>query len=143
MGRKKTGKSDRVKQLYESGRSIEEIARELGYKTSSVKTILGCKGVKRRKFTRDYHDTIAAMAAVGKSTQEIAGCVGISAYSISKYMHEAGIRDRSRQHQAVSEEMMERMLDNLQFAEERPPVVKKVECGGKRWVDVTDYYLGW
>lgn len=137
MGRKKSGKSDKVMKLYESGSSIEEIAKELGYKKSSVKTILGKAGLQRRKFAKNYHETIVRMSDEGKSVREIAEVIGMSYVTTSNYMQETGIR---RKNYRVSPTEEERIV-NMQFAV-RKPVVRKVIYSGRVWVDVTEVIAG-
>ncbi len=138
MGRTKTGKSDMVKQLYESGSSIEEIAIQLGYKPSSVKAILHHKGVRRKKMAKHYHDEIEQMAEEGKSIYEIAKEIGLCTHTVGDYIYKTGMRQKG--FRATSEESG---ICNLQFAEERKPVIEKVIHGGKVWEDITELYLGW
>lgn len=137
MGRAKTGKRELVKQLYESGSSIEEIAKRLGYQISSVKAILSQTGVKRKKMAKDYHEEIAGMVNEGRKVSEIAAKIGLSHATVSTYIHRTGMR--SKVFRANPEEPE---LQDLMFAKERIPIIEKVTCGGKRWEDVTDLYIG-
>lgn len=138
MGRTKTGKSDRVKQLYESGSSIEEIAIKLGYKPSSVKAILHHKGVRRKKMAKHYHNEIEQMVEEGKSIHEIAKKIELSTRTVGDYIYKTGMKEKG--FRATSEELE---MCNLQFAEERKPVIEKVIYRGKAWEDITELYLGW
>lgn len=69
---------NKIIQLYESGRSIKAIAREIGLSEYKVRKILISEGV----ITSDYQAKINQLAADGKSAAEIAEILGASEKNI-------------------------------------------------------------
>lgn len=128
-----------MRQLHEEGKTIEEIAKETGYKVGSVKVMLNKSGVKRAKTIDPFMPTIIEMHKNGITVKEIAKKVGFNASYVSHVLCKNGYRKINKD-RTVSEVTMNKR--KLVYADNTIKIPKLVE-GGKRYWDVTACIVPW
>lgn len=123
----------KMRQLYEEGKTMDEIAEATGYKASSVKVMLKKGGVNRERKIEPYMPTIITMRKNGVSIKEIAEEVGFNASYISHLLCEIGYR-KVRKDRAPSEPSVDE--SKLVYADNTIRI-PRVVIGGKVYLDVT------
>lgn len=137
MRRKTEENLNKIRQLYESGKTIPEIAAETGYKESSVNALLCKTGICRKTRRIDqYIPTMIAMRKNGASIKEIAEEVGFNEAYISQALCKAGCRKVEKNRAPVETSIDE---NNLVYADNTKRITRVVFYG-KRYLDVTAFY---
>ena len=132
--RKKTEEAlNKMRQLHEEGKTIEEIAEATGYKASSVNTMLGKTGVQRTRKIDPYMPTIIEMRKNGVSVKEIAEEVGFNASYVSHVLCKVGYR-KVRKDRTPSESSID--TEKLVYADNTVKI-PRIVIGGKKYLDVT------
>ena len=127
---------NKMRQLHEAGKSIEEIAEVTGYKTSSVKVMLNKGGVKRAKKIEPFMPTIIAMRKNGASVKKIAEEVGFNATYISHVLCKEGYQ-KVKKNRTPSEATVNKR--KLIYADNTVKI-SRVVVGGKKYLDVTELF---
>lgn len=132
--RKETEKAiNKMRQLHEEGKTIEEIAEVTGYKVGSVKVMLSKGGVCRAKKIDPFMPTIIAMRKNGASVKEIAEEVGFNASYVSHVLCKVGYR-KVRKDRTPSEPVVDER--KLVYADNTIKI-PRVVIDGKKYLDVT------
>lgn len=132
--RKETEKAiNKMRQLHEEGKTIEEIAETTGYKVGSVKVMLNRAGVKRAKKIDPFMPTIIEMHKNGITVKEIAKKVGFNASYVSHVLCKNGYRKINKDRTVSEVTMNKRKLVYADHTIKIPRVV----IGGKKYLDVT------
>lgn len=124
---------NKMRQLHEEGKTIEEIAEATGYKVGSVKVMLSKGGVNRAKKIDSFMPTIIAIRKNGASVKEIAEEVGFNASYVSHVLCKEGYR-KVRKDRTPSEPVVDER--KLVYADNTVKI-PRVVIGGKKYLDVT------
>lgn len=124
-----------MRNLYESGSSIEAIAEATGYKTDSVNQLLSQAGIVRRRRISDDEQRIVEMRRSGKKLNEISKATGWNPATISKYLCRIGCNKNATW---SSKENASELVDEsrLVFAEKRQEKIERFFDNGIRYVTV-------
>lgn len=133
-------KRKKVIDMYYAGLPFSEIAKETGYKETSVRSILSQEGLcYRQKVLDKKHAEVIRLCNEGMSNTKISKVTGYSEGTISSILIKYGVR-RYIKHDTYDEDDID--TSSLQFAIERKPKFEKVICNGKEYTDITDAIVG-
>lgn len=124
----------KVKELYEQGMDVKDIAEEFSVSDTTIKKDLRSLGVVSRRKTaiNANRDMIISMYKEGRSFKDIGQAVGFSYTTVRSLLVEWGY------HESAIPVKLE-IDENTIFAEERPKVVP-CEIYGKKYLDVTEVF---
>ena len=135
--RRSTENRNKIKELYESGNTFEEISAETGYKVSSIKTILCSLSVRYGKDNNEAYAKALQMRKDGKLIKDISKEVGINEGSLSTYFCKNGLRTKGED-TIPKEETNVDYADIESLSHAQPRMARIYNDGGKKWVDVTE-----
>lgn len=121
--------------LYKAGYSRQEIADATGYSKSYVERIIYAINGPAEKKTLSEADReqILKLRAEGKTIQKIAQTVGYSMSTVQKCLKD--------QREAEEEGQPEESPSKFTMAT-RKPQIKRTVINGKKYADVSEFYLG-
>lgn len=124
-----------VHRLYKAGYSRQEIADATGYSKSYVERIIYAINGPAEKKTLNEADReqILKLRGEGKTIQEIAKEVGFSMSTVQKCLND--------QREAEEEGQPEEFPSKFTMAT-RKPQIKRTVINGKKYADVSEFYLG-
>lgn len=125
---------NKVRTMHANGMTIPQMAKELGYKESSMGVMLRQAGIRRKVDADDYLEQMIQMRSEGKTTKEISDATGLTMAWVSKKLVGAGCR-KTINHDIPREPEIDE--SKLTYAKPRKAPEKVVE-GGKRWIDMTE-----
>lgn len=125
---------NKVRTMHANGMTIPQMAKELGYKESSMGVILRQAGIRRKVDADDYLEQMIRMRSDGKTTKEISDATGLTIAWVSKKLVGAGCR-KTIAHDIPREPVIDE--SKLTYAKPRKAPERMVE-GGKRYVDILD-----
>lgn len=84
----------KARQLYESGKSYQKVAEEMGFCKETIKELVKCAGgetrSKRTKYPQEYIDEIGDLFVRGISLEDLAKKYGLSKKSLKWALHHYG-----------------------------------------------------
>lgn len=121
--------------LYKAGYSRQEIADATGYSKSYVERIIyAINGPAEKKTLREAdREQILKLRGEGKTIQKIAKEVGFSMSTVQKCLKD--------QREAEEEGQPEEFPSKFTMAT-RKPQIKRTVINGKKYADVSEFYLG-
>lgn len=124
-----------VHRLYKAGYSRQEIADATGYSKSYVERIIyAINGPAEKKtLSESDREQILKLRAEGKTIQEITKEVGFSMSTVQKCLKD--------QREAEEEGQPEEFPSKFTMAT-RKPQIKRTVINGKKYADVSEFYLG-
>lgn len=124
-----------VHRLYKAGYSRQEIADATGYSKSYVERIIYAINGPAEKKTLNEADReqILKLRSEGKTIQKIAKEVGFSMSTVQKCLKD--------QKEIEEEKQPEEFLSKFTMAT-RKPQIKRTVINGKKYADVSEFYLG-
>lgn len=132
-------KKKKIYELYESGKTIEEISEQTGYKESTVRTYINKAGYNRKIYFDDMVENILKMRKEGKPLREIARETGLSESTISNRLCKLGYHQYTKR--GVEESREEYELSKLTYAKKEKPRIYTVFCQNKKYLDITEVVL--
>ena len=125
-----------VKQMFKSGKSVDEIKEATGYKWNTIKIILNKSGISYATKVKYDYTGVEEMKRDGMSITEIGKVTGIPRNCISTYL----CRNEDAENKQViprSDFMTDEEIAKLPHAK---PIMKHifVDNNGKKWVDTTE-----
>lgn len=129
-----------IKNMYESGKSIQEIASFLGYKTETVNQLLSKTGINRSHRISNYSAKIIEMRKNGARVEDIAKEIGFNRASVCKFLRKAGYgKYRIVEVNKLEEEAL--INENTVYAKDKQIIFRKIVIDGKRYIDVTEAFI--
>ena len=121
--------------LYKAGYSRQEIADATGYSKSYVERIIyAINGPAERKaLSETDREQILKLRGEGKTIQKIAQTVGYSMSTVQKCLKD--------QRETEEKEQPEEFPSKFTMAT-RKPQIKRTVINGKKYADVSEFYLG-
>lgn len=132
-------KKKEIYELYESGKTIEEISKQTGYKESTVRIYINKAGYNRKIYFDDMVENILKMRKEGKPLREIARETGLSEGTISTRLCKMGYHQYINR--GVEESREEYELSKLTYAIKTKPKIYPIISDGKRYIDITEVIL--
>lgn len=132
-------KKKEIYELYESGKTIEEISEQTGYKESTVRTYINKAGYNKKKFFDDCIKEILKMRSEGKSLREISQKTGLAESTLSNRLCKLGYHQYTKR--GVEESREEYELSKLTYAKKEKPRIYTVFCQNKKYLDITEVVL--
>lgn len=132
-------KKKEIYELYESGKTIEEISEQTGYKESTVRTYINKAGYNKKKFFDDCIKEILKMRNEGKSLREISQKTGLAESTLSNRLCKLGYHQYTKR--GVEENREEYDLSKLTYAIKTKPKIYPIISDGKRYIDITEVIL--
>lgn len=123
-----------MREMYESGSSIEAIAEATGYKVNSVRQLLPQAGIIRQRNINDIGAQVVQMRNEGMKLDQISRMTGYSVPALSQYLCKVGCnKNRTWTEDECEEEIDE---SRLVFAEPRHEKIERFFINGIRYVTV-------
>lgn len=126
-----------VTELYEKGFSRKQIAETTGYSKSYVDLIIRQQNgpQKRRAISKEQEKVILSLNKQGKSLREIGAVVGFS---------QSAVRTCIKKHEEAEQVKSGEPEPDLPVLEraEKIPRKRGICINGKKYVDVSEFYLG-
>lgn len=123
-----------MREMYESGSSIEAIAEATGYKVNSVRQLLPQIGIIRQHSIKDIGKQVVQMRNEGMKLDQISRMTGYSVPALSQYLCKVGCnKNRTWTEDECEEEIDE---SRLVFAEQRHEKIERFFINGIRYVTV-------
>lgn len=113
---------ERIVELYKAGRSVAEIADEIGYRTASVHRVLRRNGVGRRNVD---DQAVIELYNAGKPIAEIAMSTKSSWTSVYRVLDKHGVPRR----RGIEADRQERIIELYLAGTTLPEIVRQVGCG--------------
>ena len=134
-------KRQQLKEMHNAGKSTKEIADALGYKESSVKSILCQEGIRKKKGAEVDTEVLIGMRQNGKTLEEISRATGMSRGAISTKLVDAGYRKIAKR-----EVYKEDFGSSLIYAKKKIPKRERLVCRiqpnrTKTYIDVTEEFV--
>ena len=142
-------KYDRIARLFQEGMSRKEISLSLYVSVQTVERVIRMYGLGKEIHTfEEYREEIIEMYRQGMTHQEIAEETGLSQSTVSRNLRYMDIkRDKTRRPQERNQDIF-RAVAESQEEQPRPEQyvrdtrqAKTVEIRGKRYQDVSDWYM--
>lgn len=124
-----------MREMYEGGASINEIAERFGYKTGSVGVMLRKAGVSRDRDTAEHIEELVKMRESGMTLQEISNKTGFCVSAICTRLNEAGCRKNVMHDVRPPEPEIDE--SKLTYATPPKPSNERFIINGVRYRDVT------
>lgn len=123
-----------MREMYESGSSIESIAEATGYKVNSVRQLLPQAGIIRQRNINDIGAQVVQMRNNGMKLEQISRLTGYSVCTLSTYLCKVGCN----KHRTWTEQEDNEQIDEsrLVFAEQRHEKIERFFINGIRYVTV-------
>lgn len=143
-------KYDRIARLFQEGMSRKEISLSLYVSVQTVERAIRLYGLGKEIHTfEEYREEIIEMYRQGMTHQEIAEETGLSQSTVSRNLRYMGIkRDKTRRRQKERKQEIFRAVAESKEEKPRPEQyardtrqAKTVEIRGKRYQDVSDWYM--
>lgn len=124
-----------IREMHKSGKSVDEIASALGYKTVTVNQILSKEKIRKSRRVDDYRNEILIMRKNGMSVKEIAKKTEFEPITIRRYLHDIGMSPYAID--KVGNVGEKDLIDeNTVYAPKRIEKVERVVSSGKKYVTV-------
>lgn len=124
-----------IRELYESGSSIEAIAEVTGYKVKSVNQMLSQIGIYRgHSKIKNYEKIIIKMRKEGAKLSEISNLTGFSITTISKFLKRNGYGKYCITKPEKKDE--EKFENKFIYAEHPKETIERFYINGIRYVTV-------
>lgn len=125
----------KIKEMYESGRTFEQIAEEMGYKITSIRVILNNLGISFAKDKTVMDKVCRQMRKDGKSLIEISKATGRSKPAISTYLSRCKLSTRRSIDRGTSYNLEKD--ENLVYAEQ-PKEIPYTGTNGKKYREINE-----
>lgn len=124
-----------VRKMYENGKSVDEIAVAVGYKTVTVNQILSSERIRQSRKVEDYRNEIVSMRNEGKSLKEISEKTKFAPITIRRYLHDIGMSAYAVD-KLVNVGEKDLIDENTVYAKQRKEKIEKVFACGKSYKTV-------
>lgn len=145
MAGKKSKEAERKRQLaydmYIQGRPMREIMEKTGYKRSSIRVFLNMKGVNRRVTMKERKEECIKLYEKGMNCIQIAREMSVAPATVRSNLKKWGYANKKNRTTGCEKDPeLEPGTRQITYAENRRKA-EQVVIGGKRYQDITSYFM--
>lgn len=136
MKKEKKERLEKIRQMYEEGMSVSNMAKELGCSISTASECLKESGIKEKK-TKENTKKVQEMYSAGKTTMQICDELKVTTTFVRNVIKKSGLGTRD-----VFHPEKDLINENTIFAVDRLAniVLEKVMIDGKMYEDITPIF---